>query len=55
MYNSIKTCEVPFPEVIKPTFSDNAKDIIKALLCKDPANRLGVKGDAEEVLAHLLS
>jgi len=52
MHKSIKTCDVPFPEPINSTFSNDAKDIIKALLCKDPANRLGAKGDAEEVLAH---
>ena len=32
--------------------SDTAKDLINQLLKKDPAERLGSKGDVEEILSH---
>ena len=32
--------------------SDDAKSIIQKLVCKDPAIRIGTKGDVDEILAH---
>ena len=35
------------PIVMKEWFSDDAKDILKSLLCNDPSERLGAKGANE--------
>jgi len=42
MFQLIRDSEVKFPS--KPPLSDNAKDIIKKLLIKDPHKRLGANG-----------
>lgn len=36
-----------------PSFSPPARDLIKRLLCKIPAERLGSRGDAEQVKRHV--
>ena len=45
MFQLIRDSEVKFPS--KPPLSDNAKDIIKKLLIKDPHKRLGANGPQE--------
>ena len=44
----IKSCTYDFPSPYWDDISDGAKDLIRALLTKDPANRL----NAEQLLSH---
>ncbi len=50
----IQECPVAFPDKAKMglDISQTAKDIIRKLLDKDKAKRLGAKGDVDEILAH---
>ena len=50
MYELIKTSSVKFPKRI--SLSDDAKDIIKKLLEKDPKKRLGSSKGIEEIKSH---
>jgi serine/threonine protein kinase len=50
MFERIKLNEVKFPE--NPVTSPEAKDIIKKLLIKDPAKRLGTVGDINDLKNH---
>eukprot|EP00826_Nyctotherus_ovalis_P051068 TRINITY_DN635_c0_g1_i3.p1 TRINITY_DN635_c0_g1~~TRINITY_DN635_c0_g1_i3.p1 ORF type:complete len:450 (-),score=118.71 TRINITY_DN635_c0_g1_i3:42-1391(-) len=52
MYRKITLSEVPFPDPGQAEASEDAKDIIRKLLCKNPRKRLGASKDAEEVLSH---
>jgi len=49
MFQLIRDSEVKFPS--RPPLSDEAKDIIKKLLVKDPHKRLGANG-SEEIKGH---
>ena len=44
--------KTPSRERYQIVFSDDCEDIIRKLLTKDKAERLGSKGGYEEVLAH---
>lgn len=48
LYNRVLYEELTFPEHM----SEHAKEMCAALLCRDPKNRLGSVGDAEEIKAH---
>ena len=50
MYETIKTCPVKFPKRI--SLSEDAKDIIKKLLDKNPQKRLGSQKGLEEIKNH---
>ncbi len=50
MYKKILKQPVEFPESVQ--ISDSAKDLITKLLTKNPKQRLGTLGDAEEILKH---
>ena len=50
MYASIVRADVRFPKKIKT--SDDAKDLIKQLLIKDPDKRLGTEGGFEKIKEH---
>lgn len=54
MYDLIKTKPVFFPDAKKHgiAMSDSCKDFISKCLSKKPEERLGYKGDIEEILAH---
>ena len=54
MFDMILTQNPRFPDPIKHKIplSKDVKDLILKLLDKDPNNRLGAQGDAEEVLSH---
>jgi serine/threonine protein kinase len=40
------------PLKIPKSMSNNAKDLIKKLLCRDPRKRLGANKDSEEIKEH---
>jgi calcium/calmodulin-dependent protein kinase I len=48
LFNAIKSCHYEFPSPYWDSVSDNAKDLISKLLCKNPEKRLA----AEEILKH---
>ena len=54
MYDLIKSKPVFFPDAKKHgiPMSDECKDFINRCLSKKPGDRLGTKGDIEEILAH---
>lgn len=51
-FENILKCPLVFPQ--KPVVSPECQDLIRQLLVKDPAKRLGTKNGAEEVKAHSL-
>lgn len=48
LFEMIKTCTFEFPSPFWDDVSDDAKNLIKAILVKDPQERLS----AEKILAH---
>jgi serine/threonine protein kinase len=50
MFRKIKEGEFRFSDKVK--ISDEAKDFINKLLCREAKKRLGSVGEAAEVLAH---
>jgi len=54
MYKMIKEKEPRFPDAAKHeiSISEQAEDLIRKLLIKDPKTRLGSKSDANEILEH---
>lgn len=54
MYKMIKEKEPRFPDAAKHgiSISEQAEDLIRKLLIKDPTTRLGSKNDANEILEH---
>ena len=54
MQKMIKKKDFQYPDLkaMGLEVSDTAKDIINQLLKKDPDERLGSKGDVEEILSH---
>ena len=54
MYQLIQQAPLRWPDPVKHKInvSDDAKDLITKLLLKDRKERLGQKGDADEVLGH---
>lgn len=50
MFKLIKEGEVKFSEKVK--LSPEAHDFIVRILNKNPKERLGAKGDADEILSH---
>ena len=50
MYDMIKTHQVKFPK--RYNISEDAKDLIRKLLEKDPKKRLGSQNGIEEIKAH---
>jgi serum/glucocorticoid-regulated kinase 2 len=54
MYKMIKEKEPRFPDAAKHgiSISEQAEDLIRKLLIKDPKTRLGSKNDANEILEH---
>lgn len=50
MYKKILRQPVEFPESVP--ISEEAKDLIRKLLIKNPKQRLGTIGDGEEILNH---
>ena len=54
MYSLIESGTIHWPDKEKHGFcvSEEAKDLIQKLLTKDKNQRLGRKGDVQEILAH---
>ena len=54
LFQYITTKEVLFPDPKKYNIniSEEAKDVIRKLLSKKPSERLGAKGDVDEVMSH---
>lgn len=50
MYKKILRQPVEFPESLQ--ISEEAKDLIRKLLVKNPKQRLGAVGGGDEILAH---
>jgi len=50
MYDLIRECNLKFPQV--PEISAEGKDFIKSILKKEPKQRIGAKGDFDEIKNH---
>ena len=52
VFQQIMKHEIQWPNQYRIPHTEAFKDLVSSLLVKNPKNRLGYKGGAEEILAH---